>query len=110
MSFEPKTGAVIDRISRSEPLSEKEEEFAAWAEKCGLFVVFGKQFPLEDDEEQYEPFLTWELGIEEFVDEKIVATFTTLSRPLVEATDQQWAMLAVNLRYSHLRTKREMAA
>ena len=105
--FVPKTGAVIDRLRRPEPLDEREQWFARWCAERGLIAVFGKCSPLEDDED-FDPFFTYEMGIEEFVNDKIVACFRSVRLELEWA--EYWEMEAQMLRLAFDRTKAEVAA
>jgi hypothetical protein len=72
-------GAIIDRFRRPEPLDEREQAFADWAESRGLAVGFSRLYP--DDG---EPFLTYELFVEEMIGDKIHGYHMT-----VEPTEHQ---------------------
>lgn len=103
--FVPKTGAIIDQLHRREPLTEKEQRFADWAAEQGLFAVFGKAVPQEDDED-FTPFFTYELGIEEMVDERLMAQFrTVLNADLPDMHPEEWARHAELLRRDFEQTK-----
>lgn len=102
----PLTGAIIDPIRRPEPLDAREQAFADWAASRGLAVMFSKAYPLEDDED-FGPFLTYALAIEEKVGEKILGFQMT-----VEPTDYepQLEVLEQLLRAGHERVKEENPA
>jgi len=103
--FTPHTGAVIDRIRRSEPLTEREQQFADWAEERGLAVVFSKEFPMEEDD-VFDWYFTYELAIEEFIDGKVYAQFYTVldSNALYP---EMWPLWEQGLRAAFERTKSE---
>lgn len=108
MSFVPRKGAVVDASCRREPLEVNEQRLADWAADRGMFVVFGKAFPLEGDEEQFEPFFTYQLGIEEMVGGKIVAQLADLDRRVFGAWPEAWEHVAALMLASFKKTKAEV--
>lgn len=94
---------MIDIISRPEPLTEKEQSFADWCAEHGLIAVFGKCFP-DEDGEYFTPFFTYEMGIEDFVNNKVVAHFHTT---YMGGGPPQWELQERMLRESFERTKAE---
>lgn len=58
----------IDRIARGHrPLSDGEAKFSKWVEEGpdDLVALFSTIYPLEDDEEQFDPFDVASLCVEE---------------------------------------------
>jgi hypothetical protein len=110
MSFVSRKGAVVDVISRPEALDVNERRLADWAAGRGMFVLFGKALPLEDDEEQFEPFFTYQLGIEEMVGGKIVAQLADLDRRVLGTWPEAWEHVAALMLASFKKTKAEVLA
>lgn len=47
-------------------------------------MVFGRCYPLEDDEQQFEPFNTYDLGMEDLIDGRLCAEVLSMPRSVIE--------------------------